>query len=366
MKSYTLPPILNRVLLIQLGDLGDVVLTTPTLRAIKSAHPECALSILVRKPFGDLLRPDPYLDNIFQVEKFRGTLFQRLGKQYELIREIREACFSLTIDLRTGDRGALLSYLSKAPLRIGRASSERKFWHRGAFNLTVPEPPAGPKHAHPGADQSLRLLRVFGIDVENSTPKLQPDPASHHFVSQTLQRMGINPVDGFISINPCSRWKYKEWNPSRWKPIIEWIWQHYNLPTVLVGTVDEQAICTSISEASATHCISMAGMTSLSDLVTLLSLSRLHLGVDSAAPHMAAALGTPSITIHGPTNWRLWRIENETQGIITPGKFCVPCNNMGCGDSGFSQCLDELTAEEVLIRIDRFLEKISFFQARHL
>jgi ADP-heptose:LPS heptosyltransferase len=69
--------------------------------------------------------------------------------------------------------------------------------------------------------------------------------------------------------------------------------------------------------------------------------------VDSAAPHMAAAVGTPTLTIFGPGNWRGWTVKDELHGIAVAALPCVPCNQKGCDNTEKSRCLDELRTEDV-------------------
>jgi heptosyltransferase-3 len=106
------------------------------------------------------------------------------------------------------------------------------------------------------------------------------------------------------------------------------------------------------------YTVNLAGKTSLGELAAVISMSSLHMGVDSAAPHIAAALGTPTVTIHGPTDWRAWRIVNEQQRVVSPAMNCLPCNMTGCEGGGKSRCLEELGEEPVISAVLEQLERI--------
>ncbi len=90
----------------------------------------------------------------------------------------------------------------------------------------------------------------------------------------------------------------------------------------------------------------------------MLSLSRLHIGVDSAAPHIAAATGVPTITIYGPSSWFDWAPVGKDHRVILPEMDCVPCHKKGCDGSGHSRCLDELTPEQVIPVIREALDRL--------
>jgi len=89
----------------------------------------------------------------------------------------------------------------------------------------------------------------------------------------------------------------------------------------------------------------------------VLSLSRLHIGVDSAAPHIAAATGTSTVTLYGPSSWKDWAPVGENHRVILPEMDCVPCHQKGCDNSGHSRCLDILNADQVKKAIREALEK---------
>ena len=123
----------GNILLVQLGDIGDVVLTTPTIRAVKEKYPDARVSTLVLKPFGSLLAADPNLHEVVEAEKLRGPLL-RLFREYAVFAlRLRKARYDLVIDLRTGDRGAILSFLTGAPVRVGRQDVKNPFWHDRLF-----------------------------------------------------------------------------------------------------------------------------------------------------------------------------------------------------------------------------------------
>lgn len=348
----------RNVLLIQLGDIGDVVLTTPTIRAVREAYPEARVSILTRKPFGSLLLADPSLHEVVETARIRGFTLHVLREYGKLIHRLRSARYDLVIDLRTGDRGAILSFLTGAPIRMGLSAGVKKqFWHSIFFtkilrNLTVAPPPA-----HPGADQSLRIVRGIGINTTDTMPRLSVSPHDQAHARMLLEECGLAPETPWVTINPFSRWKYKEWDNKKWGEVIDWLWEAHRIPVVLIGSPEELTACEKIVAGREGRAINLAGKTSLGELAAVISMSSLHLGVDSAAPHIAAALGTPTVTIHGPSDWRGWRIVDDMHKIVVPALECVPCNLRGCDDNGSSLCLEQLGANTVIDIIEQVLQK---------
>lgn len=338
----------KNILLVQLGDIGDVILTTPTIRAMKEAYPDARVSILVFKPYGSLLAADPNIYEVVETARIRGALFRRMREFLLFARHLRKKHYDLVIDLRTGDRGAILSFLSGAPTRIGYRGIRYPFWHGFLFTDVLRDIKVAPPPVHPGADQSLRVVRELGIDTDDSTPTLYIAPNDRLRVGALLMEVGLALGARMVTINPFSRWKYKEWNNERWGQVIDQIWEARHIPAVLIGSAEEAVGCQEIAAGRKGRVFNLAGKTTLGELAAVISMSSLHLGVDSAAPHIAAALGTPTLTIHGPSDWRGWRIVNEQHRVVSPVMDCLPCSMKGCDGSGKSRCLDELAVDTVI------------------
>ena len=350
----------SNILLIQLGDIGDVVLTTPTIRAIKETYPTAQVSIMVRKPFGGLLAADPYLHGIVETAKPQGNIFKVVMEYLRFVRRLRRACYDLVIDLRTGDRGAILSFFSGAQERVGRKGGGKQFWHDFLFTRVIRSTSYGPSHLHPGADQSLRIVREIGIDTEKSVPQLHILSHDHEHALELLIESGVTPATRWVTINPFSRWHYKEWGSEKWGEVIDWLSAKHRITTVLIGSPEEEAAAAEIARGREGYAFNMAGKTTLGELAAIISLSSLHVGVDSAAPHIAAALGTPTVTIHGPSDWRAWRLADDMHRMVCPEMACVPCRRMGCGDSQRSRCLEELSVDTVITAIRSILPLCRF------
>ncbi|MBI3901572.1 MAG: glycosyltransferase family 9 protein [Nitrosomonadales bacterium] len=359
MNHSSSPSGFKNVLLIQLGDIGDVVLTTPTIRAVKETYPDARVSILVRKPFGNLLTADPNIHEIVESEKIRGSLFHFLWKYLAFARRLRQAHYDLVIDLRTGDRGAILAFFTGAKKRVGRSVESKKFWRELAFTTTVSGPTPNPENVHPGADQSLHIVREIGITATDSTPQLNIASVDQARALALLGKFGLAADSQWVSVNPCSRWKYKEWGYEKWGEVIDQLWQTHRLPAVLIGSLEETAACHEIVAGREERAFNLAGRTTLGELAAVLQLSSLHLGVDSAAPHIAAAVGTPTVTIFGPGNWRGWTIDDHLHRVVTAGLPCIPCGQKGCEDTGQSRCLDQLDSEAVLEKIYSVMKVVS-------
>ncbi len=343
---------MRNVLVIQLGDIGDVVLAAPAFRAVGETFPGARVTALVRKGCASLLSAEPYLHEVLESARDRGRLSEIGRDNLSLVRRLRRARYDVVIDLRTGDRGAILSFLTGAPERIGRYEAGKPFWRRRCFTRMIVDPPPGPTQVHPGADQSLRVMRAIGIDTADSIPRLHVGEKDRERAIAILAGTGIGPGARFATVNPFSRWKYKEWALEKWGGVVDRLWERHGLSSVLIGSPGEAAEAGRILRGREGYARSATGKTTLGELAALLSRSVLHLGVDSAAPHIAAAVGTPTVTIFGPGNWKSWTVEDAAHRIASAFLPCVPCNDKGCNDTERSYCLEILSVDAVMERAD--------------
>jgi len=343
----------SRILIIQLGDIGDIVWATPTFRAVGETCPQAEISLLLREGLGSLVKADPHIHRIFEIPRREERFWQRAKRQCSLIRSLRRERFDLVVDLRLDDRGAFMALLTGAPQRVSLID-RTAVWRNRLFTHLVDPPPAA-QRIYGAAEQSLQIVRACGVETGDHRPKLWVDDETAVTVRYLLDREGISTMERWISINPFARWPYKEWDDEKWIRLVDWLWEEHTFAVVIVGSSEERERAAYIKEKSRGTAFNLAGRTTLGELVGVLSASSLHIGVDSAAPHIAAAVDTPTITIYGPTDWFDWAPRGADHAVITPDRECAPCHQKGCDGSGRSACLEELAVETVRKVIQEYL-----------
>jgi predicted lipopolysaccharide heptosyltransferase III len=363
MKRRNISELLNNmknILIIQLGDIGDVVWSTPTLWAVKGACPGARVSMLLREDFGQLLEKEPSLHRTFEVRRHQGSLLRKALENIKFILDIRREHFDLVIDLRSDERGAYMTYISGAPIRVSSYFRDAPFWRNWVFTHVLDAP--HDETTRGAAEQSLKLLRQMGIKAEDPVPRLWVSERNQERALEILHETGIPRETCWVSVNPFSRWSYKEWDHGKWSEIMDWLWHQFGMAAVIVGAKAEREKAEAMASRGRGSIFNLTGKTTLAELAGLLELSYLHLGVDSAAPHIAAAVGTPTITIYGPSNWKDWAPVGEKHRVIVPDLECVPCYKKGCDGTGWSRCLEELTVEKVQEGIRETLSSMKEFR----
>lgn len=150
-----------------------------------------------------------------------------------------------------------------------------------------------------------------------------------------------------ITVNPFSRWSYKELPEEKWIDIMDWLRETYGISSLIVGSPDEKEKAEKLKDKCKGKAFNLAGRTTLTELAGVLSLSRLHIGVDSAALHIAAAVGTPTISIYGPSDWKEWSPIGSKHRVVMSDLACVPCRQKGCNGTEQSLCLEGLDTRKI-------------------
>lgn len=353
-SSFTAPENISNILVIQLGDIGDVILTFPTLFALKTTYPHAKLSVLLREGRSELLEGLPYVDNFFEIRKYRGSYFKRIWDQCIFLKTLRSQRFDLLFDLRADDRGAVMARISGAAVRGALYYKDVPFWRNRMFtHLTEP---ASSYEMEGPTEQSLRIVKSFGIGKGLKIPDFPVTESIRERVRTTL------PIDlasrSWITISPFSRWSYKDWPYENWIEIFNWLWSEYKIAVLIVGAREERSKADEIIQACRGRAYNFAGRTRLSELVELIRMSKMHVGVDTGAVHIAAAVGTPTITIYGPTYLAGWSHPGRKHRVVFSDMECVPCHQVGCNNQHRSICLETLRVERVQMTIRKALPEV--------
>lgn len=349
----------RRILLIQLGDIGDVVLSTPCIRALRDNFPEAKLAVAVRDKAAELLTDCPWLDEVIAVRKSGAGLFGEIVGQIGFVRGLRRSAFDLAIDLRTGTRGAIMARLSGASRRLGFFVDNEAWWRNTLFTdlfrlCYIPE-----LHV---ADYHLSLLEGYGLPSRHRDPELVVSVGKAAEAERLLAPLKEGGGRLVVVLQPFSLWHYKEWDAEKYVELIRWLIADRQATVLITGAAGERQRAAEVVLAGGPGCHNLAGQTSLALYAAVLKLSHLFIGVDSAGLHIAAAVGTPTVSIFGPSAPSSWAPRGKAHMVVQKSLACVPCRMKGCNNSEKSRCLEELRVEEVVMAVDRQLNAIDLIQ----
>jgi heptosyltransferase-3 len=150
-----------------------------------------------------------------------------------------------------------------------------------------------------------------------------------------------------VHIHPASRWRFKCWSAERNAELIDRLATGTRIVLTAAPDAAELSLIEEIVSRTRSKPVNLAGRLSIKELGALTARARLFIGVDSMPMHLAAAMGTPSVALFGPSGeqeWRPWRVAHR---VVTSNHACRPCGNDGCGGGKISECLTTLAVEEV-------------------
>jgi predicted lipopolysaccharide heptosyltransferase III len=297
-----------KILLIQLRRLGDLILTTPAILAVREHFPSAQIALAVSGECESLL---PAIQGIQET-----FLTKRGFRDLSTWMQIRRAGFDCVIDFTRNDRSAWLTILSAAPRRIvsDRVKTKSKF--RALFYNDFVD--CAMKQMHT-VDYGLALLRPLGISAATDDPVLDLPRAAKERAS-ALVRNQIR-QQPFAVFHPGSTRAEKFWEPERWSQIIKFAATELGLFPVLSAGADnlERTHLAAIREKLQTAVLDLSGHLDLLVLAALLEHARLLVTVDSAPMHLASATGTPQVALFGPTNPFHWRPRKSPAAILFGG-----------------------------------------------
>jgi heptosyltransferase-3 len=344
---------IRRLLLIQSGDIGDVVLSTPCITSLRDRFPRVSLTVAVRRKARQLMDDCPLIDHVLVVDEMKGSARRRITSALQQAFYWRRARFDLAIDLRTGSRGAIMARVSGAPRRVSFYADNEAFWRNRLFTHLAKIPYTKGTYV---ADYYHLLLETFLVTSRTGPLQLWINPERQRRVDRICLEKGIDPLKPFIALQPFSLWQYKELPEEHYIQLIGTIHSRFQVPVAVIGGPAEKdralRLCNGLDRAA----VSLAGETSIGELCALLARSCLMVGIDSSGLHIAAAVGCPTIGIFGPSASASWAPRGLDHLAIQATEPCSACRDKGCHGSGVSLCLQRLPVAPILEAIEKQLQ----------
>jgi len=325
---------MHNILIIKLRYIGDVLLATPTIRAIKAARPDVRVTMMVNRGTEDVLSGNPDLDEIIVLDK--GSLTE----QSRLIAGLRRRGFDTVIDLTDGDRSAFLSWVCGASVRIGFNDEQR--W-RGRYYTQVVRPVPGVRHR---IDRDLETLKFINIQADSTDPQLWLTPEESNSADQLLDQLGVQRSHSMVILQPGARYWFKAWPPERFAELADRLISQYSCQVLIGGSHQDIELAEQIRQIAKSKPIVMAGRTTIKQFASIAKKSALFVGSDSGAMHIASAVGTPVVALFGPSNPREWGPRGGPVEILYKELDCRSCFHPTC-IRGEENCMRLITVEEV-------------------
>ena len=340
----------ERIVLIKPSSLGDVVHGLPALHGLRSLFPAARIDWLVGSAYAPLLqglveRGD--VDTLVRFDRRRlgraWRSFAGLAELRQLLGNLRRPRYDLVVDLQGLARSGLMTWLTRAPVRVGFREARE-----GAARSYTHFIPVEPSEEH-AVDRNCAAGRLFTGAPWPARFDLPVDAPAEARVAGLLREAGISADEPVLAVVPGARWETKRWLPDRFARVIRELRADAGLRSLVLGGPDEQSLCNSIAEAARADAVNLAGRTALPELVAALARSSLVLCHDSAAAHLAVAVDRPVVCLTGPTNPRRTGPHGQLNSVLQLPLDCAPCYLRTLSKCPHQhRCMRELTVELVL------------------
>jgi ADP-heptose:LPS heptosyltransferase len=338
---------IKNILVINLGGIGDVLLSLPALKALRKLYPSAIISMLVVNRVYEIIEDSPYLDKIFIFYVgYGGKLpLKKLLTNLKTLWLLRKKKLDLAINMRTlvskksARKIKFLFNIINPRIKVGRDTQARGDF----FDIKIPETDKGDMYE---AKYDIDTVRALGAQDIDETIDFKINEKSMEEVNQILKKEGLWQEDILIGIHyggrPASQWPIE--NFSR---VIQEIGKKINCKFVITGGKEEARLGEKLVKITDIQIINLVAKFNIQQLAALIKRCNLFISTDTAPMHIAAILKTPLVAIFGPGSLVRFDPRNISDKVVVIYKKvdCSPCNKIKCESL---ECLKNIYPEEVI------------------
>ncbi len=335
----------RRILIVSVNWLGDLLFMTPSIRAIRRAHPNAFIAALSPKRGLDLLKGNPHLNEILPMPEGRGIT--HLAGWWPLIRRLRAERFDTAFLFHRSFTRTAVAWAAGIPERIGYRTAKRGW----LLTTTVEMPPKDSAHK---VDWFLRIVEAAGVSADGRHYDAGLLPEDERAADALARELGIGPSDRVVALHAGANWLLKRWPSRHFARLADALSDRYGARVLFIGGEGDLPLIGSISGRMRSRPLIAAGRTTFRQMGALLKHTRLLISNDSGPLHMGMAVGVPVVALFGPTDPALSGPVNGIQAATLFGSIgCpVPCYRLDCPAN---LCMEQITVEDVLTAAGKFL-----------
>ena len=331
------------ILVVRMSSVGDIVLTEPVIAALKSAYPDARIGFIVKRKYVDLIASNPAIDTIHLLDDSSFSALRRL------CREVRAGGYSAVVDLHRNARSLALTVCSRASL----ATAYKKRELKDSLRVRIGRRPF--RASKRLVERYLDALAPLGLRPACRKPRFHLSASDEEWAARYLDDLGLAP-GAYAAVVPGALWATKRWPAKRFSAVSSALAAEFDLNVLLLGSMSERQLCEDIAGYAGSRVLVAAGETKLGQMAALIGSARIFIGNDSGPMHIAAALGTSTVAIFGPTDPGQFDFENNE--VVYADLECSACSFYGTDACklGHWQCMQSLSAGLVLSAVRRLLK----------
>jgi len=337
-----------KILLVQTAFLGDCVLTTPLIHAIRDAYPGAELSVLTTPSGAGIFENNPHLDEIIVYDKRNEN--EGFGEFFRLAGKLRKQGFDLAIIPHRSFRSGFLCFAGGIRQRIGFSAAPGSIFYTASAhrNMELHE-----------AERLLELLTPLGFESTPLPTELFPGNSDRTTVATFLEKHGFGGGDRILAVAPGSVWGTKRYPIQQFAETVSILLSESDFSgAVLIGGENDSDLAEVIICATDGNAVSAVGIGGILTAAALIERSSVLIGNDSAPAHIAAAVGTPVVAIFGPTvrEFGFVPYSNSVTIVETEEELkCRPCSRHGKMTCSHHDCMKTIPPRRVAEAVQNLL-----------
>lgn len=324
-----------KILVIRLSSIGDIILTTPVLKAFKEKYPEAVIDFLVLDKFKDAVEGVPYIDNLILFNKKKNDGLSNMRK---FAQELRKNSYDYVFDLHSKLRSRIITK------EIGAKSfvyKKRSWWKTLLVKMRL---------IKYKVDDTI-IKNYFGA-FKDFDLEYKGEDLTFAFPEECADK--FEKYAGLPVMAPGASKNTKKWTPEGFGELAKLIYEKYGKETILIGGKEDIELCKKIDEISGGHTVSMAGKLSLKESGALLSKAEFLVTNDSGPFHIARGVKCRTFVLFGPTSPEMFDFDESTV-LIDRNEKCSPCSLHGDREcpKGHFDCMRKISGKDVLNIIEK-------------
>jgi heptosyltransferase-2 len=340
---------MKRILITRTDRIGDVVLSLPTIRAVRTAFPDGYIAIMVQPRMDSILIGNPYLNEVIIYDK--DNKHKGILKNISFINWLKGKKFDMALNLHSTKRINLLCFLAGIPKRIGYARGKADFLLTDRLEYRKK---LGEKHE---AEYSLDILRYIGLEPEFTNPFIYVQNKDKQSIDGILKNLGIGKGEKFAILNPGASCVSKMWPLGNFAKIGDMLIENLKIKVMINLAPEQNGLGKKVKGMMRNKPVFFCDKTTLGELAALFKNASLVISNDSGPGHVAAGVGTPVISIFGRNQKGLspvrWRPLGDKAIAIHKDVGCIECLAHNCKKDFL--CLKAISVEEVFEEAERLL-----------
>lgn len=341
----------ERVLVVRLRSIGDTVLSTPSLYALKRFLPHASVDILLEDWVAPVLEGFLQVDNVITLERKSTSARARIA------RRLRANRYDVVYNLHGGTTATLLARATGARHRVGYETYQYARLHN---HLSPSSSSLWGRNKTHSVEQQLALLGWTGVPVSDRPPtQLAVTGKAAATIGAKLGTAGLEETPIAI-IHPAAAYATKQWAADKFAQVAEDL-AGEGLGVVVITAPNETHIVAELKRSTSAPVVAFTDL-SLPEITALLGRARLFVGNDSGIAHIAAAVETPAVVIFGSSNvahWRPWTsdVAGAAAEVVYEEMECQPCHGYFCEKFAEPECIKRVPIERVMAAVDRVLRE---------